>query len=58
MDSKLIYSAVFSAFFTYFSKLLVHDLKTSFSSIPFPISYSLAILSVDITSSELLAVIK
>ena len=57
MDSKLIYSAFFIAFFSYFNKLLVHDLKIHLSSISFPINYLLTILSVDCTSSEELAVI-
>ena len=52
MDSALIYSAVFIAFFNYFSKLFVHDLKIHLSSISFPINYLLTILSVDRTSSE------
>jgi len=58
MDSTLIYSAFFIAFFSYFSKLLVHDLKICLSSISFQIIYLLTILSVDCTSSEALAVIK
>jgi len=58
MDSTLIYSAFFVAFFSYFSKLLVLDLKIRLSSISFPINYLLTILSVDRTSSEAQVVIK